>query len=65
MMQHPQQAFGESHLTPSAQATDYLAVASEWHHRGFFTTPVKPGAKHPVSTSGIPALPKIFRRNAT
>lgn len=27
--------------------TDYLAVATEWHGRGFFTTPVKPGAKHP------------------
>jgi Bifunctional DNA primase/polymerase, N-terminal len=27
--------------------TDYLAVAQEWHRRGFFTTPVKPGAKHP------------------
>jgi hypothetical protein len=27
--------------------TDYLAVATEWHRRGFFTTPVKPMAKHP------------------
>jgi hypothetical protein len=27
--------------------TDYLAVAQEWHRRGFSTTPVKPGAKHP------------------
>lgn len=27
--------------------TDYLAVATDWHRRGFFTTPVKPGAKHP------------------
>src|ERR1700723_2117511 len=40
-MTHQQQAFGESHLT------DYLAVATEWHRRGFFTTPVKPEAKHP------------------
>ena len=27
--------------------TDYLAVATEAHQRGFDTTPVKPGEKHP------------------
>jgi hypothetical protein len=32
---------------PQKNLTDYLAVATEWHRRGFFTTPVKPMAKHP------------------
>jgi bifunctional DNA primase/polymerase-like protein len=32
---------------PQNNLTDYLAVATEWHRRGFFTTPVKPMAKHP------------------
>ena len=34
-------------MTEQDHLTDYIAVATDWHRRGFFTTPVKPGAKHP------------------
>jgi hypothetical protein len=34
-------------IPQKAPQTDYLAVANEWHRRGFYTTPVKPMAKHP------------------
>src|SRR5216684_4143081 len=48
--QSPQQQYDHrrNRMTqPQKNLTDYLAVATEWHRRGFFTTPVKPMAKHP------------------